>query len=147
MRFTLIIITILSTLVNALDVKTIKLTVEYSKSNHYCLNERQKTNEISSLIDEYKKEGYYYTSHETTSITNSVKIVPTKHDVIYYHYTVITIDVTLSEVSNTKIYEIKMSEECTNYFAELVEQKKTDATGGGLLILTLISCVIYIINY
>lgn len=89
------IILLLSTLVNTLGTKTIKLIVEYLNKNHDCYNELRKIHDISSLIENIKKEGYYYTYHETTAITNSVKVIPTRHykiqliscvSLLYYNY-------------------------------------------------------------
>ena len=124
--------------------KTIKLSVEYPKSNHHCLNERDTIAQINYLNENFKKEKYYYTSHEITGITNTVKIVSTKYNtkynknVVYYNYIIITIDIIFSNAQKTITQEIKMSDECINYFSKQKPKNKEYTY-------SLIDIIIYII--
>ena len=120
----LIIILLLITIKYTFGNKTIKLSVEYPRKNHYCHNEKDTISQINNLSKHFRKENYYYDSHELSAITNTVKIVPTKYNtksnksVVYYNYIIYTIDVNFSDNINTIVQEIKLSEECTNYFSK-----------------------------
>jgi hypothetical protein len=120
----LIIILLLITINYTFGDKTIKLSVEYPRKNHYCHNERDTILQINYLSEHFRKENYYYNNHELIAITNTVKIVPTKYNtksnksVVYYNYIIFTIDVIFSDNVNTTIQEIKMSDECKNYFSK-----------------------------
>jgi hypothetical protein len=61
----------LSTITYTFGIKTIKLSVEYPKSDHQCRNEKNTITQINSLIENLKKENYYYTGHEITGFTNT----------------------------------------------------------------------------